>query len=451
MSAKKSRVYRCFAHRRRHILTIKQEFAGRTHILGHGPKMCVRPVWTDLCQHSISQRLTACITRRAPCTTCSSIRGLAPHTGRPYSEALLLGISGGIATGYFLFDYKGHDPHCILLTRNTFDPWDTVLTRLGIPVHMLQTTDAGRADRALLDALEGGKPAVVWADIVSLPCYGHAPSTAWWAMTPHIVFGHDNGQVQLATSARVPLTVSADELSAARGRVKKHKFRLITLDAPDPRKLRDAVSKGLWQCMALFTDKPPKGAAKNFGFAALQHWAAMLTNTRNPQSWARFFPPGPKRFSALAGGGMQPGLYGCIMQGGFGDGAERGAYADFLDEAATLLDKPGLRAAVADFRASQGEWRALASALLPADATALAEARALKDRRQVAFRTQPADAIQIMRDCDERISALRTACGQAWPQSEAAITAWQADIAMRVLAIHDIEFGAVRKMQVTLT
>ena len=28
---------------------------------------------------------------------------LAPHTGKPYSEALLLGVSGGIAFGYFTF------------------------------------------------------------------------------------------------------------------------------------------------------------------------------------------------------------------------------------------------------------------------------------------------------------------------------------------------------------
>jgi hypothetical protein len=44
----------------------------------------------------------------------------APHTGKPYSEALLLGISGGIAFGYFTFEYKGYLPHVALLTRNTF-------------------------------------------------------------------------------------------------------------------------------------------------------------------------------------------------------------------------------------------------------------------------------------------------------------------------------------------
>ncbi|MCA9971464.1 MAG: hypothetical protein KC425_14665, partial [Anaerolineales bacterium] len=46
----------------------------------------------------------------------------APHTGRPYSEALLLGVSGGLALGHFTFAYEGYDPQCNILTRNTFDP-----------------------------------------------------------------------------------------------------------------------------------------------------------------------------------------------------------------------------------------------------------------------------------------------------------------------------------------
>ena len=46
----------------------------------------------------------------------------APHTGQPYSEALLLGVSGGVVMGYFTFAYEGYDPHVALLTRNTFDP-----------------------------------------------------------------------------------------------------------------------------------------------------------------------------------------------------------------------------------------------------------------------------------------------------------------------------------------
>ena len=68
----------------------------------------------------------------------------APHTGREYSEALLLGVSGGIVMGYFSFAYSGYDPHVAILTRNTFDPLDTLLQRLGVEQEILQTGDPAR-------------------------------------------------------------------------------------------------------------------------------------------------------------------------------------------------------------------------------------------------------------------------------------------------------------------
>ena len=43
----------------------------------------------------------------------------APHTGEPYSDALLFGVSGGAVFGYFHFHYKGYDPQINILTRNT--------------------------------------------------------------------------------------------------------------------------------------------------------------------------------------------------------------------------------------------------------------------------------------------------------------------------------------------
>ena len=43
----------------------------------------------------------------------------APHTGKSYSEALLLGVRGGIAFGYFTFEYKGYLAHVALLRRTT--------------------------------------------------------------------------------------------------------------------------------------------------------------------------------------------------------------------------------------------------------------------------------------------------------------------------------------------
>src|SRR5260370_28532952 len=98
-----------------------------------------------------------------------ALRGAkAPHTGQPYSEALLLGVSGGITFGYFTFAYTGELPHAALLTRNTFDAFDTILERLAPAPEVRHTANAAKAEGQLNAALEAGEAPVAWADVYSL-------------------------------------------------------------------------------------------------------------------------------------------------------------------------------------------------------------------------------------------------------------------------------------------
>ena len=257
----------------------------------------------------------------------------APHTGEPPSEALLLGISGGIAFGYFTFHYQGYPPHLALLTRNTFDPLTTLLERLAIPRDVRQTASADRGAANLRAALEEGHAAIVMADSFSLPWTLLPPDERNWAMTPLLVHGLDDDHAWIAGPSSQSLVIPAATLAAARGRVKKEKFRVTTLGAPDFSRLESAVEAGLQQCLSLFTEGPPRGSRNNFGLVALERWAELLTNTRNKQSWARYFAPGRDLMMALAGNHTQPGAFGFIELWGF-DGMERAACADFLDEAA---------------------------------------------------------------------------------------------------------------------
>jgi len=92
----------------------------------------------------------------------------APHTGKPYSEALLLGVSGGITFGYFTFEYKGYLPHVAMLTRNTFNPFSTILERLGIAQDVRRTNKVEIAEKNLRDALDSGLVPLLWADTSSV-------------------------------------------------------------------------------------------------------------------------------------------------------------------------------------------------------------------------------------------------------------------------------------------
>lgn len=365
----------------------------------------------------------------------------APHTGQPYSEALLMGVSGGIVMGYFVFTYEGYDPMARILTRNTFDPWDTFLSRLGVAQHIQHTSKPEKGLANLLDTLEEGVPAIVWADLFSLPYNAIPPDEQMWAMMPILVYGHENDAVWIADRAKVPLTVTPTALAAARARVKKDKFRLVTLDPPDEGKLATAVTQGIWDCINLFTEKPPKGSKNNFGFAAYQHWAEMLVKPKAKRSWAKEFPPGIKLYAGLTS------AFTDIETFGHEGGADRGKYADFLDEAGLILDKPALKPIAQQFRASQEAWHKLGMALLPDEVPLLQETRQLMLESHRLFLEEGNEGLAKRVGVNGRLAAIKAELAASFPLNGAEVQELHENIRAHILAIHDIEQKAIAALK----
>jgi hypothetical protein len=372
---------------------------------------------------------------------------VASHTGQPYSEALLFGVSGGIAFGYFTFEYKGYLPHLVLLPRNTFDPFQTILERLGIAQDVRQTNKAEIAEKNLIEALESGLFPILWADQFSLPYNDLDSHAAMWAMNPILAVGLDEKQVVIADRSSQPLRISMDELTKARGRVKDDKYRFVTLDAPQPTKLAAAVSKGIYQCIQLFIEKPPKGARHNFGFAAYQRLTDMLINTRNKSSWERFFSPGVRMYHALAGSVGQPGAYSWIQTWGSAPGAERGLYADFLDEAAVILKKPALKESAGQFRESFTLWCEFAEALLPDNLPMLGESKNLIQREHDLFIGRGESALKEIKGSHTRLNELLAQAETGFPFSQSEAVDFRAHLRDRLLTISAVEQRAVDSLQ----
>lgn len=366
-----------------------------------------------------------------------------PHNGKPPSEALLMGVSGGAVMGYFPFAYEGYDPQVNILTRNTFDPLDTLLSRLGVEQNVRHTASSERARQYLIETLEDGSPAIVWADPYSLG-YNNLPrDEAMWGMMPIVVFGYDEDEdiVHVADRARVPLRATTQELQEARGRVKKTKHRLLTLGPPNAGKLSAAVSEGIRDCLRLYVEKPPKGAAHNFGLAAYTHWADLLTNATRRGSWAKEYPPGEKLYAALT----SAFYFGLLF--GKDDPAERNLYAAFLDEAALILSKPVLAGAATAFRQSAAAWEALGQALLPDDVPLLQETRTLMVRRHRLFLDEGNAALEEIKNVDRRLAELRSDAEKAFPLDEEGAAALHQRVAEHVMRIHDVEREAVSVLE----
>lgn len=364
-----------------------------------------------------------------------------PQTGKVFSEALLLGLSGGIAFGYFTFEYKGQLPYVALLTRNTFDPVETLFNRLAAPRDVRRTLSAEKGMKNLLDVLEAGQPALVWVDVFSLP-YRLLPSDSqMWSMQPIVVFGVDEGEVLIADCSNKPFRVSLDDFEKARARTKKNRFKLIALDSPNLDALPVAVEEGIRQCLALFLDAPPKGKKDNFGLAALEYWAKMLVNTRNKRSWERVFPAGAPLFSALAGRVGQPGGFDWLTFLGAADGAERGVYADFLDEAGLILAKSDLSEVASKFRVSAGCWRDLAVAMLPDEVPLLKEVRDLKVQKHELYVEEGMNALGEIKSINLRLNGLGKQAAEDFPVSD--VIAFREGLSEHVLKILEVEKEAV--------
>jgi hypothetical protein len=135
------------------------------------------------------------------------------------------------------------------------------------------------------------------------------------------------------------------------------------------------------------------------------------------------------------------------MEWGFGDGAERNAYAVFLDEAAELLARPALRRAGSKFRESAVLWRQLADVALPASVAVMGEVRMLKSKRRAAYYRQGAGAIAEMQAADARLREIRNASAARYPMESDAVSAQLAHMCTLLLAIHDVELDAVNRIK----
>ena len=367
----------------------------------------------------------------------------APHSGQPYTEALLMGISGGIVMGYFSFAYQGYDPHVSILTRNTFNPLDTLLERLGVVQNRIHTSSPTKAVSNLVSTLEDDMPAIIWADMFSLP-YNLLPyDDGMWAMFPILVYGYDEpaDTVWIADRASVPLTISIDELAVARARVKKDKFRILMLDAPNADKIPAAVQKGIWDCVKLFTEHPPKGSKNNFGFAAYRRWADLLLKPGLKLSWEKEFPAGDKMYAGLTS------AFTDITTFGKDGGAERAMYADFLGEASQILDKPALTDVAQQFRASEHKWSELATALLPDEVQPFKETRELLLQKHKLFIEQGPKALPAMQQIADRLDQIKTQISADFPLSQPDVLGMRENIQMHVMAIHDTESEAIAALQ----
>jgi hypothetical protein len=221
-------------------------------------------------------------------------------------------------------------------------------------------------------------PAIAWADQQALG-YRHLPALLdGRGGHPVTVYAIDDtaGVALVDDRNRAPLRVPLDALAAARARVGSYRHRLLVLDVPaaelDAGGLRRAVRDGLAEQVEHLGQR-----SDSFSLPAFRKWARLLTDRRNAKGWPTVFADRVSLFDACVSvyENLEPSA-------GWGGGNLRGLYAEFLDEAAGLLDAPALGKAAAAYRETAARWDEVAEIALPAGREPFAEARRLTHQLQ---------------------------------------------------------------------
>ncbi len=93
---------------------------------------------------------------------------------------------------------------------------------------------------------------------------------------------------------------------------------------------------------------------RNFGVPGLAKWADLLTAPRDPKGWPRLLAAPGRQLQLLTW------LYDWVETAGTGGGFFRSMYAEFLEEAAGPLGRPGLATLAGSYRELAAAWTTLA-------------------------------------------------------------------------------------------
>jgi len=300
----------------------------------------------------------------------------APHTGRPYSEAMIAGLAGGIGFLYATFAYAGH-PTMTIVAQHHPDPWlPTALEHLGLPYDQRHSTSAAKA-MADLRVLLADRPVYCTVDRTRLPWQRDAHP--WTAAEPYGVVVTTAGDAIVSVDDGRGVNEIADDgfVAAWTGHRKGRHHRLVVGDdaATVAVDLPSAVRRAIRLTVGHLTG-PVLGHSfdVNFGLSGMAKLAEQLGDPRGRAGWARSFDGHLDRVLRR--------LDECLEREYTAPGATRPLYAAYLTEAAPLLggDADAVLNAAGHVAKAGAAWSTIARLACEPDASArLAELAAAVD------------------------------------------------------------------------
>ncbi len=272
-----------------------------------------------------------------------------PGTGDPLSEAMILGIGGGLGAGYILWEFD--DGARRVVTTGFRNRWQypqkwlpEVGHRLGLTVELQETGGTKKAEAQLAEAMADDRPVVVAVSAGDVGYWHLPPDQSGWMGYPVVVYERTDDGYLVDDRSLAPLTVDAETLTAARGRISSYKNRLLVIDAPADELSEQDLASAIRAGLADQVDHLSSSSA-SFGLPAFDKWAKMLTAS-SAKAWPTVFGDGRSLLGALVS------TVEAIDEVGILGGNLRDLYAQFCREAGPIVELDLAEAAACYDRAS---------------------------------------------------------------------------------------------------
>jgi hypothetical protein len=363
-----------------------------------------------------------------------------PRSGKPLSEAMLYGIAGGIGMGIFTFCYEKEDFASFFIAGrhswfDDLDYLDSALARFGIKPKVREASSPKTAEKALREALADG-PCIAFVDMAGLP--HRAMPSKWSGGGYHVVTAYsidDDGTVHIGDLTDEPIAVPGPAFTAARGRIKKFKNRLLSIpNASSPKDLAPLVRDGLRAChRGLTGEGGPKFAKTNFSLRAIEVWAERLGAAKGRESWVEVFRRGHRLWGGLTS------IYQFIEHWS-GGSLGRPLFAEFLTDAGNAIGDSRLSILAKSYVEIGRAWSELAEVALPANVKLFREARELYAR--IAELVNSGGKPDEVRAAWDGLDALGQQARKEFPLSEAECESLRTELQRRVRLLSEQEIAA---------
>lgn len=367
----------------------------------------------------------------------------AAHTGKPWSEAMLLGLGGGLGAGYILWEFKKHGSASLVLGFQY--KWNYpvqfmggICKRAGVRAVVKETGGAQAASSHLDAALADGLPAITWVHESGLPhrrvarrhheCWG-------WLVN---VYGRDDdtGEFCVEDLGKRPFRVRAGDMVAARGKIPSYKNRLMTIRPGRKTDLRKAITDGVKDCVAYLSS-----TSDSFGLPALRKWSRLMTDSGHAKGWPRVFSSRRGLFSTLRS------IYEAVKHKGSEGAGLRFMYSEFLKEAAAPSDRPELREAARHYRKAGNQWIRLANTAFPDSFPEFRSVRDLLDRKYRLLKSGGQAAQAELEKIGVQLSDIYDRGDREFPLSGRAVEHLFVEIQAALDGLHHVELAAVEALR----